>query len=49
VKEGCVLKAAEKWGVGGKVVRESNGWGWTDQSKVYPQWGHIETPLWTST
>jgi hypothetical protein len=38
-----------KIGVGGKGVRESNGRGWTDQSKIYPQWAYIETPLWTST
>jgi hypothetical protein len=29
------LKAIEKWKLGGKGVRESNGRGWMDQSKVY--------------
>jgi hypothetical protein len=32
-------------GTGG--VRESNGRGWTDQSKLYSQWGYIEKPLCT--
>jgi hypothetical protein len=35
--------------VGGKGVREHNGRGWMDQSKVYPQWGYTEKPLWVST
>jgi hypothetical protein len=40
-----MLKAVEKWWVGGKGVRESNGRGSIDQSKVYPQWAFLETPL----
>jgi hypothetical protein len=36
-------------GVGSKGVRKSNGRGWMEQSKVYPQWAYIERPLWTST
>jgi hypothetical protein len=33
-------------GVGGReVLRESNGRGWMDQTKVYSQQGHIENPL----
>jgi hypothetical protein len=39
----------EKWGVGGKRLRESNGKGSADQSKVDSQWGHIEKPLETTT
>jgi hypothetical protein len=35
--------------VGGKGVRESNGRGWTDQSKIISQQGYIKKPLWTST
>jgi hypothetical protein len=31
------MKAVEKWGVGGKEVRESNGRGGMDQSKVNSQ------------
>jgi hypothetical protein len=38
-----------EWGMGGKVVRESNGRCFMDQNKVYWQWGCAEKPLWTST
>jgi hypothetical protein len=34
-----------EWGMGGKVVRKSNGKGCSDQNKVYPQRGYIEKPL----
>jgi hypothetical protein len=37
------LKGVENFGVGGKVVRESNGRDWKDQSKAHPQWAYIET------
>jgi hypothetical protein len=37
------LKTIEKYGVGGKGVRLSNGRGWMDQSKVHSQWACIET------
>jgi hypothetical protein len=40
-----VLKAVEKWGVGGKGVRESNGRGCTEQNKIYLQQGCIEKLL----
>jgi hypothetical protein len=40
------LKAVE-WEVEEKGVREHNGRGWTDQSKVYSQQGYIEKLLWT--
>jgi hypothetical protein len=36
------LKAVEKQGLGDKGVRESNGRGWMDQSKVGIHW---EAPL----
>jgi hypothetical protein len=39
------LKAIEKCGMRGKRVRESNGKGLADQSKVYSQQGYIEKPL----
>jgi hypothetical protein len=32
-------------GGGGKGVWESNGRGWMDQSKVYPQWGTLRNPF----
>jgi hypothetical protein len=38
---GCILKAVEKWGMGGKGVGESNGQGWMDRSKAHPQQGYI--------
>jgi hypothetical protein len=43
------LKAVEKWGVGGKGIREHTGRGWIDQRKAHPQCGYNETSLWTST
>jgi hypothetical protein len=44
--KGYVLKAGGKMGeMGGKGLRESNGRGLTDQSKIYSQWGYIEKPL----
>jgi hypothetical protein len=39
------LKAVEKWGVGGKGIRESNGSGWMNQIKIHPQWAYFETPF----
>jgi hypothetical protein len=39
------LKAVEKWVVGDKGVRESNGRGLMNQCKVYPQWANIEKTL----
>jgi hypothetical protein len=30
-------------------IKRKSRKGWTNQSKVYPQWGYIETPLWTMT
>jgi hypothetical protein len=35
------IQSCWKWGVGSKGVRESNGRGWKDQSKVYSQQGYI--------
>jgi hypothetical protein len=43
------LKAVEKQGLGGKGLKESNGSGLMDQSKVYSQWAYIEISLSTST
>jgi hypothetical protein len=43
------MKSVKKSGMGGNGVRESNGKGWMDQSKVYAQCTYIETPLWTSS
>jgi hypothetical protein len=40
------LKAIEKWGLGSKRVRDNNGWGWMDWSKVEVQQGHIEKSHW---
>jgi hypothetical protein len=39
------LKAVEKQEVGGKGVRNSNGRGCTNKSKVYSQWGYIKKTL----
>jgi hypothetical protein len=32
----------QKWGVGGKGVRESNGRGCMEQNKIYPHQGYTE-------